>query len=105
MWYGGSGYGPSDPVEHLEEFDSIAAAKSALWSRRDYGYSYLQEFNYVNRENERVYCPCVEDDSTMWLYFAADTDPYTGDVYVTDNGPDRILFFGARGAVREDQYC
>lgn len=103
IWEGGYGnYAPSDIVNDLEAFDSIEAAKSALKARLGRGYSYLQSFEFVNRDAERVYCPCVGDDTRMLLWSAADTDD--GVVYVPEC-PDRVLTVGPRGGVREGRGC
>jgi len=96
LWFGGVGYAPGDMVEDLESFPSLAAAKAALSERYARGYSFRQDFEFVNREPESVYCPCVEDDSRMWVWLAA--DEVDGVTYVPEY-PDRIIEFGPRGGV------
>lgn len=96
LWFGGSGYSAGDMVEDLESFPSLAAAKAALSERRDRGYTFRQDFEFVNREAESVYCPCVEDDSRMWCWRAADI--IDGVTYVPDY-PDYVIEFGPRGGV------
>jgi hypothetical protein len=73
LWYGGSNYSNPDPERDLESFDSIAYAKLAFESRAGFD----------------PYYPCVEG-SEMHLYFGE----------YSENGPDRILTLGPRGAVR-----
>ncbi len=89
LWYGGASYAHSTD-DDLEKFPSIGAAVTALDDRHRLGYSFRQSFNFVNREPESSYTPCVEDDSEIWLFLE---DP-TGDV---DLYPDRIVRFGPRG--------
>ena len=96
-WFGGSGYSHGDPVDDLEVFPSMAAAVAALRERRDQGYSFRCSFEFANREPEDVFTPCVEDDSSMWLWFSAHKDD--GIVTVPDY-PDRVVSFGPRGGVR-----
>jgi hypothetical protein len=97
LWNGGSGYGPSDLVSDLESFASLEDARQALRSRRDYGYGFRQSFEFVNRDPESVFTPCVEDDSSMWVWFGADV--VDGVTYVPEY-PDRVVSFGPRGGVR-----
>jgi hypothetical protein len=96
MWFGGTGYAHGDLVEDLESFPSLAAAKAALVERRDRGYGFMQDFEFVNQKPVSCYCPCVEDDSSMWVWLAADEDD--GKVYVPEY-PDRVIEFGPRGGV------
>jgi len=97
IWNGGSGYSPSDLTTDLERFGSVTAARHALRSRRDHGYLWRQDFDFVNREAEAVHTPCVEDDSTIWLFLGGDEDD--GIVYVPEY-PDLIVEFGPRDGVR-----
>lgn len=96
VWYGGSSYGPSDTEHDLEAFTSLEEARRALNSRRGRGAIWVQDFDFVNREPQSVYCPCVED-SSMHVWFAAD-EADGGRMIVADY-PDRILTFGPRGGV------
>ena len=95
-WWGGHSYARSDGEEqYLEEWPSIYAAMQALRSRRDWGYSYQQEFNYADGRTEYDLCPVVGDESEISLYLY---DPREG-----DNGPDRRVYFGPRSAVRQER--
>lgn len=100
MWNGGNGYGPSDLVTDLEGFGSLADVRAALRSRRDRGYGWRQEFVFVNRDAEYVYTPCVEDDSSIWVWLVA--DEVDGVVCVPEY-PDRVVSFGPRGGVRVER--
>jgi len=71
IWNGGTGYGPSDLTDDLERFDGVNAARHALRDRRDNGYGFRQDFDFVNRDAESVYCPCVENDTSLWLWLKA----------------------------------
>jgi hypothetical protein len=95
IWNGGTGYGPSDLTSDLERFDSVTAARHALRDRRDSGHGWKQDFDFANREAESVYCPCVEDDSSIWLFLG--TDEIDGEI-VAPEYPDLIVEFGPRGA-------
>lgn len=99
LWSGGSGYGHSDPVQDVECFSAIDAARSALHDRRTLGYSFRQLFVYANRDDEMVHTPCVETDSEIWLFHADNAFDYEGDIALTDVYPDRIVKFGPRGGV------
>lgn len=80
LWYGGSSYAVPDPTEHLEHFDSLAAARRSFASRVDFDPFY----------------PCVDETTTeMHVYIGTDYH---------ENGPDRILTIGKRGAVRTSRY-
>ena len=69
-WYGGGNYGTSDNEYFLEGFKNITAAKEALVSRFDDGYSWKQEFDYVNQDFvEFVLTPSVTEDCEMWIYY------------------------------------
>jgi len=96
IWNGGCGYAPSDRERDLEQFESVTAARHVLRERRDNGYGWKQHFEFVNREAEAYHCPCVEDDSSIHLFLAA--DEVDGAVYVGDY-PDLIIEFGPRGGV------
>lgn len=96
MWFGGCGYSAGDMVKDLESFPSLAAAKAALDDRRRNGYSFFQRFELVNRDAESVLCPCIEDDSCMWCWKAADV--VDGATHVPDY-PDWVLEFGPRGGI------
>jgi len=91
MWWGGSGYAQSDDQD-IETFPSLFQAQRALEDRKRFGYSYRQHFEFINREPEDTLCPCVEDDSEIWIFYQNPTG--WGDKY-----PDRIIKFGARGGV------
>ena len=97
MWNGGNGYGPSDLITDLEGFASMTAVRRALVARRDEGDTWRQGFEFVNREDEMVYCPCVDDTSSFWVWLAADgSAPDDGNVYVPEY-PDVVVEFGPRG--------
>lgn len=97
LWFGGSGYAPGDMVRDLESFPSLAAAKAALIDRERNGYSFRQNFEFVNKDPESVLCPCVDEGSSMWVWRGA--DEVDGITYVPDY-PDNVVEFGPRGGVR-----
>ncbi len=97
IWYGGTGYGHGDRERYVECFDSVTSARHALRERRDGGYGRKQDFHYANREAESLYCPCVEDDSSIHLFLAADV---VDDVVHVPEYPDLIVEFGPRGGVQ-----
>lgn len=97
LWNGGTGYASSDLVNDLERFCSIGEAKNSLYERERNGGFFLQFFPYVNRGHVVCATPCVEKDSSLWIWGAADT--IDGTVLVPEY-PDRIISFGPRGGVR-----
>jgi len=101
LWEGGNGnYAPSDPERDLEVFGSIGDAGHAL--ERRLNSSWMSQFDFVNRAFRSCYCPCVGEDTRMFLWFAADI--IDGTVYVVhENGPDRILSIGPRGGIRTER--
>lgn len=79
LWYGGCNYAAPNPDRDLERFDSLKAAARAFEARADHDPFY----------------PCVEEEQTeMHVYF--------GTAY-HENGPDRLIRFGRRGAVRVER--
>jgi hypothetical protein len=88
LWHGGSSYSPSDYHDDMEAFSSIEAAREALRSRRDNGYGWQQNFEFVNRPAERSLTPAVDHTAYM-------------DLYVTPNSEGFFarLEFGPRGGV------
>jgi len=98
LWYGGCGYGHGDPISDLEQFTTIAAAREALADRYNSNGLRKVEFDFINRDTEYVYCPCVERESSIWLWLGANLDLDTGNVFVPEY-PDRIIEFGPRGGV------
>lgn len=69
----------SDGDTDIERFEDEQAAAQALADRYRLGHSFLQRFDYVNREPQRALTPCVGSDSTMLLYAYDPTgnpDPY-----------------------------
>ena len=79
LWYGGSSYAPPDPDRDLEDFDSLGAARDTFAARADCDPHY----------------PCVEPDQTeMHVYIGG----------YSENGPDRIIRLGPRGAARIERY-
>jgi hypothetical protein len=99
LWYGGSGYSHGDLTTDLERFHSIAAACEALSDRYNSNGHRKVEFDFANRDTEYVYCPCVERESSIWLWTGANLDLDTGAIFVPEY-PDRIIEFGPRGGVR-----
>lgn len=99
VWYGGSGYARSDAFDDLEEFPSLKVAADRLASRERSGYWERQAFDFVNKEPARDFCPCVERDSSLDIYFA---DPR--ETMGFEPMPDRRLVFGARGGIVSERY-
>lgn len=89
LWYGGYRYAVSDPVEDIEKFPNLNAARDALRDRFRDGASWRQEFDFVNRAPESVFTPAVSENSEILLFATPDGDAY----------PDRRVFFGPRGGV------
>jgi len=79
MWFGGNNYGPPDPLTDVEEFFSIAAARS----------------NLIDRLHDPYY-PCVSaippDDGGQYMYLYQDNP-----LEHPDPIPDRIIEFNANG--------
>lgn len=85
LWFGGSSYSNSGEfAENLEMFNSTDDAISACQSRMDSGHWSLQEFDYLNRDSEKVLTPCVDETAAMHVYFTDPTDS-------TDPYPDAII--------------
>ncbi|MFC0861685.1 hypothetical protein ACFHYQ_05170 [Sphaerimonospora cavernae] len=92
LWHGGSGYGPPEP-DDLEEFSSLAEARSKLLDRYHYGHWQRSRFAFTGREVAEVLTPCVGDDCEIMLYGSRDGLDY----------PDRRIFLGPRGGVRVER--
>ncbi|MFL1427534.1 MULTISPECIES: hypothetical protein [unclassified Nocardiopsis] len=90
LWFGGCGYSPSDPLEDIEKFPTLNAARDALRDRFRDGASWRQEFEFVNRDPEKVFTPAVSEDSEILLFATPDGDAY----------PDQRVYFGPLGGVR-----
>jgi len=88
LWHGGSSYAAGDPVANLESFPSLSAARDAMERRFQEGAFYTQNFEFVNREPERVFCPVVGEDSSMLVWMTAEVED--GVTYVGDY-PDGIF--------------
>lgn len=91
IWHGGYSYAMGEH-DDIEEFDSIADAKRTFESRCYNGLFAKQEFRYVHRPHESLYCPAVDaSECRIFLY----TDP--------DGGlPEKIISYGPRGGVKVD---
>lgn len=74
VWYGGSSYSGGDFTESIEMFNSREEAVSACQSRMDSGHWSPQEFDFLNRDSEKVLTPCVDETASMDLYWADPTD-------------------------------
>ncbi|NRQ38792.1 hypothetical protein HII36_44265 [Nonomuraea sp. NN258] len=92
LWFGGSGYSPSDDAD-LEEFTSIRHARSALIERYRYRYWQRSRFAYVHRDAAELLTPCVGEDCSILLY----SSPGSLDC------PERRLSLGPRGGVRSER--
>lgn len=88
LWYGGSSYTGGDFVENLEMFNSVDDAIIACQERMDRGHVWVQEFDYLNRDSEKVLTPCVDETSTMYVYLSDptdDSDPYPDFIIQVDD--------------------
>lgn len=95
-WYGGASYAQSEVPADVESFRSLSHAQDALLERRKYGYGLRQHFEFVNRPAESDLCPCVDESSELWVYFADPSESH-------DPYPDRIIKFGPRGGIRVER--
>ncbi|MCG5215499.1 hypothetical protein [Streptosporangium sp. KLBMP 9127] len=91
LWHGGNGYSPPDPGD-LEEFSSLADARTKLLDRYSHGYWHRSHFAFVEREPVTVLTPCVSADCEIVLY---------GSYAVLDQ-PARRIFLGSRGGARAE---
>jgi hypothetical protein len=95
-WHGGSGYSIGTIDDDLESFPSIALARETFRERANTsGAAYLNTY-YVNRENESVRFPAVDETTTMDVFLY---DPRTG-----GDSPDFRLVLGPRGGVKRENY-
>ena len=84
LWHGGSSYAVGSIPEDVEVFDSLREARSIFQRRHDSG----------SWDGTPLSTPCVDDSSTMWIFFADPSD--SNDPY-----PDRVFSFGLRGGIVE----
>lgn len=68
VWYGGSSYSGGDFTDSIEMFNSVDEAISACQSRVVSGHWSPQEFDFLNRDNEKVLTPCVDETSFMHVF-------------------------------------
>jgi hypothetical protein len=129
LWYGGSGYSSPEIPRDVEVFPTVNYAREAFRNRYQVGDRIKQDFTFAGGDNDSVLTPGVGGDSEMWLYFydprgehdfqpgnfpgeslcpRCGTVRREGDTQsepcspVHDAYPDRRLYFGPRGGVREE---
>lgn len=79
LWHGGASYAGGDFNENLEMFNSVEDAIVACQERMDRGHLWVQEFDYLNRDSEKVLTPCVDETATMMVFLSDPSglsDPY-----------------------------
>lgn len=102
VWNGGSSYGQSTHEDHLEHFPSKGAARQALASRRNNGYSQRQSAQGLVTDHTGAVAlgeqrsdlmPSVDESSYMDLHPIRPDGTYDRDVF-------HRLQFGKRGGIQ-----
>jgi hypothetical protein len=129
LWYGGGGYSSPEIPRDVEVFSTVNYAREAFRNRYQVGDRIKQDFTFAGGDNDSVLTPGVGVDSEMLLYFydprgehdfqrarltgtmtcqrcgllpMEPADREEACVPVHDPYPDRRLYFGPRGGVREE---
>jgi hypothetical protein len=90
LWYGGHSYSAPEP-DDLEEFSSLADARTQLIERYRYGDRRRMRFAFVTREPAEVFTPCVSDNCEIALYGSPDALDYPiRRAYLTPDGHAHI---------------
>lgn len=91
VWSGGNGYSCGiDNEDELESFESLSDIEHALSERYESNGIRKVDFNYVNREKEFVYTPCVDDSSMFYVW---DDAHYEDGVYSVGDEWDHTVEF------------